>query len=54
MQKLFQLRTRIEYLRKKLEWSIQHEGYESYYEKSLVLDKMIEEYLDETECLNEK
>ena len=45
MERYVGLRSRIEALRAELDASIVEDKYEVYYEKSLQLDKLIEEYI---------
>ena len=46
MEKLSKLRDEIETLREDLDASLLADQYEVYYEKSVALDKLIEEYID--------
>jgi len=46
MEKNVELKTEIENLREELNQSIVEEQYEIYYQKSVKLDKLIEEYIE--------
>lgn len=45
MERYIRLKSKIEALREELDASIVEDKYEVYYEKSLQLDKLIEEYI---------
>ncbi len=55
MRELMELQNLIEKARLELDQSLAAEdSYETYYEKSLYLDRLIEEYLDAKECESSK
>ena len=51
MRELKELQNLIEKARLELDQSLEDEGYEVYYQKSVYLDKLIEEYLEVKELL---
>ncbi len=51
MEKYVRLKSQIEALREELNVSIIEDKYEVYYEKSVQLDKLIEEYIRLEECI---
>lgn len=52
MERYIGLKSRIEALREELNASIAEDKYEVYYEKSLQLDKLIEEYITLEETIS--
>lgn len=49
MKKLIELKKMIEIARQELDKSIETEDFEGYYQKSIALDELIEQYLDAQE-----
>lgn len=53
MKKIFELRKKIEHARDELDEALlQEDEFDDYYEKSMKLDKLIEEYLERKEKID--